>query len=45
MMIVYSKTDPIIIQRVVATRKITPMYVNNSCCMRPKGDDLELQCK
>jgi hypothetical protein len=45
MMIVYSKTNPIIIQKVVVARKRTPMHENNSYCAKPGGDDLEFQCK
>jgi hypothetical protein len=45
MIIVYSKTNPIIIQKVVVARKIIPMQENNSYCAKPGGDDLEFQCK
>jgi hypothetical protein len=45
MIIVYSKTNPIIIQKVVVARKKIPMHENNSYCAKPEGDDLEFQCK
>jgi len=39
MMIVYSKTNPIIFQKVVVARKRIPMHENNSYCAKPRGDD------
>ncbi len=44
MVIVYSKTNFIITQKVVIARKRTLVYVNNSYYIGG-GDDMELQCK
>jgi len=44
MVIVYSKTNFIITQKVVIARKKILVYINNSYCIGG-GDDMEPQCK